>query len=134
MSNEAERQIRVLMADDNRDAVDSMAMVLKMSGYEVSLAYSGKAALEMAQQHRPDVVILDIGMPDMNGHEVAAAIRQQPWGRAMHLIAITGWGEDKDKERTRGAGFDLHLTKPVDIDQLEEQLAGYARSRQPGLG
>ncbi|HEY0747027.1 MAG TPA: ATP-binding protein [Steroidobacteraceae bacterium] len=122
---------KVLMCDDNRDAVDSMAMVLEIAGYEVCVAYSGKRALELAQQHRPEVVILDIGMPDMTGHEVAAAIRQTPWGRAMHLIAITGWGQSDDKEKARGAGFDLHLTKPVDIDRLEELLADYARNREP---
>jgi signal transduction histidine kinase/ActR/RegA family two-component response regulator len=126
----AASQCKVLMADDNRDAVDSMAMVLEIAGYEVCVAYNGKRALELAQQHRPDVVILDIGMPDMTGHEVATAIRQTPWGRAVHLIAITGWGQSDDIEKARDAGFDLHLTKPVDIDRLEDVLKDYVRGRE----
>lgn len=113
---------RILLADDNRDAVDSLAMVLKMSGYEVYPTHSGMEALEVGARVRPEVFILDIGMPEISGYELASRIRQQPWGRDPLLIALTGWGQQEDKERSRGAGFDHHLTKPVDPDQLDSLL------------
>jgi len=109
---------KVLMADDNRDAVESMALLLQMQGHQVSIAYCGLDALTMAAEYRPDVVLLDIGMPDMSGYAVARAIRQAEWGATIQLVAITGWGNAQDKEKARAAGFDRHLTKPVDPDQL----------------
>ncbi|HEY6924815.1 MAG TPA: ATP-binding protein [Steroidobacteraceae bacterium] len=113
---------RILLADDNRDAVDSLAMVLKMAGYEVYATHSGLEALDVGARVRPEVFILDIGMPEISGYEVASRIRRQSWGADALLIALTGWGQREDKERSRAAGFNHHLTKPVDPDQLERLL------------
>ena len=121
---------RIVLADDNRDAVDSLAMVLKMAGYEVCATHSGLEALEAGAHVQPEVFILDIGMPDISGYELASRIREEPWGRDALLIALTGWGQQEDKERSREAGFDHHLTKPVDPDQLERLLREFA-SRIP---
>jgi signal transduction histidine kinase/ActR/RegA family two-component response regulator len=118
---------KVLIADDNRDAADSMALILGLSGYEVYVAHSGREALDLAEQQRPEVVFLDIGMPDLNGYEVAGAIRGQAWGKRMYLLAVTGWGQSEDKERALAAGFDQHLTKPVDLDQVETLLREHLR-------
>jgi signal transduction histidine kinase/CheY-like chemotaxis protein len=124
-------ELKVVVADDNRDAADSMAMILKLSGYEVAVAHSGEEALEIARQTPPEVMILDIGMPGLSGYEVAAAVRREAWGRRILLMAITGWGQSGDKERARAAGFDHHLTKPVDLDQVEQLLQDfYAVSRE----
>jgi signal transduction histidine kinase/CheY-like chemotaxis protein len=117
---------KVLMADDNRDAVDSMALLLQLADYPVMVAYTGNEALAMAKEHRPDVILLDIGMPDMTGYEVARAIRQSDWGRSPYLVAITGWGQTDDKARASAAGFDQHLTKPIDPDKVEQLLRAWA--------
>jgi CheY-like chemotaxis protein len=117
------RTYRILAVDDNRDAADSLAMMLRMMGHEASTAYDGPAAVESAMTLRPDVVLLDIGLPRMNGYEVARHIRQQPWGKAMALIALTGWGQEDDKRRALDAGCDHHLTKPVEASALEKLLA-----------
>jgi two-component system, sensor histidine kinase len=114
--------LRVLVVDDNRDAADSLATLLGMSGNEVSVAHSGEEALRLAQLAQPRAVILDIGMPGMNGYEVARRIRGQDWGRDVLLIAVTGWGQAEDKQRSREAGFDHHLTKPIDISEVERLL------------
>jgi signal transduction histidine kinase/ActR/RegA family two-component response regulator len=119
--------LRILLADDNRDAVDSLALVLKMAGYEVYATRSGLEALAVGARVQPDVFILDIGMPEISGYELASRIREQPWGQTPLLIALTGWGQQEDKDRSRGAGFDHHLTKPVDPDQLERLLREFAR-------
>lgn len=121
--------LKILMADDNRDAVDSLSMVLQLAGYDVLVAYDGKEALMLAERHRPDVVVLDIGMPGMTGYEVARAIRQLDGCKSMYLIAITGWGQADDKERAGAAGFDHHLTKPIDPQRVEELLQRLARDR-----
>jgi signal transduction histidine kinase/ActR/RegA family two-component response regulator len=117
---------RILLADDNRDAVDMLALVLKMAGYEVYATHSGHEALDVGARVRPEVFILDIGMPEISGYELASRIRRQTWGRDALLIALTGWGQREDKERSREAGFDHHLTKPVDPDQLERLLRDIA--------
>jgi PAS domain S-box-containing protein len=114
---------RVLVADDNRDAADALAMLLELSGHEVRVAHGGRAALSLAQTFRPDVAILDIGMPELNGYEVARQLRRAPWGARMCLVALTGWGQDDDRQRAQEAGFNQHLTKPVDTDALEKLLA-----------
>jgi PAS domain S-box-containing protein len=114
----AQRGLRVLVADDNTDAADTMAMVLQIAGHEVRTAHSGRAALNLAATFRPDVGLLDIGMPDMTGYEVAAAIREASWSTGMHLVALTGWGQEEDKRKAAASGFDRHLTKPVDVDVL----------------
>jgi CheY-like chemotaxis protein len=109
---------RILVADDNRDAAESLAMLLAMAGHEVRVAHHGRDALAVAQVFRPDTALLDIGMPEMNGYEVAQALRSEPWAGGIRLIALTGWGQESDRRRALEAGFDHHLIKPVDPDQL----------------
>ena len=116
------RRGRILVADDNRDAAESLALVLRFSGYEVSIAFNGIEALEVASRDRPRAAIIDIGMPGMSGHEVARRMRLEAWGRNAILIALTGWGQDQDKQAAKAAGFDEHLTKPVDPDDVERIL------------
>ena len=122
--------VRILIADDNRDAADTMGMLLELGGHEVIVAHSGNQALELGRQRRPDVVILDIGMPDLNGYDVARTARNEEWGKSAYLIALTGWGQAEDKERARLAGFDRHLTKPVDPDLVEEILKQHMGGKQ----
>jgi len=109
---------RVLIADDNKDAADSLGILLEIDGHEVRVAHGGHAALALAQAFRPDFALLDIGMPDLNGYEVATALRKESWGKKIQLIALTGWGEESDRRQSQAAGFDRHLTKPVDLDEL----------------
>jgi signal transduction histidine kinase len=118
-----DRKRRILAVDDNRDAADSLALILQMMGHEVQTAYDGREGVELAEAFRPDVVLLDIGMPRLNGYEAARHIRQQPWGQGVALIALTGWGQEEDKRRALEAGFDHHLTKPVEAVALEKLLA-----------
>jgi len=110
---------RILVADDNVDSAESVSMLLKLSGHEVHLAHTGADALEAAERVRPDIGIFDIGMPDLSGYEVAERIRHEAWGENITLIAVTGWGQESDKRRALAAGFDHHLTKPVDPEELE---------------
>jgi PAS domain S-box-containing protein len=117
------RRGRVLVVDDNRDAAESLGLVLRFMGYEVSIAYGGAEALEIAARERPRAAIIDIGMPGMSGHEVARRMRLEAWGRKATLVALTGWGQDADKQAARAAGFDDHLTKPVDPDDVEAVLS-----------
>ncbi len=119
---------RVLVVDDNRDSADALGLVLQMEGYEVLVGYSGQEALRLAQQGTPQAIILDIGMPDLNGYEVARRLREQPWGRGAFLVAMTGWGQAEDKERARAAGFDRHLTKPLDPGELQRHLGAFFAS------
>jgi PAS domain S-box-containing protein len=114
---------RILVADDNRDAADSLTMLLRLGGHEVHAVHDGQEAVDAAGWFRPDLALLDIGMPKLNGFEAARRIREQPWGRGMMLVAITGWGQEEDKRRAAEAGFDIHLTKPVDPATLEKVLA-----------
>ena len=118
---------KVLVADDNGDAAQTLALILSMSGYEVHLATSGREALAVASRERPDAMFLDIGMPDMTGYEVAASIRREAWGQHALLVAVTGWGQPNDKEKSKAAGFNHHLTKPVDLDHVEQLLAAFSR-------
>ena len=113
---------KVLVVDDNRDGADMLRMALEMLGHEVTCAYDGKGALEGAAANRPDVVVLDIGLPDMDGYAVARAMRGQPWGKDVLLVAATGWGQQKDRDATAAAGFDIHLVKPIDFAQLDSLL------------
>ena len=122
--------LRVLVVDDNRDAATSLAALLQLMGNEAHTAYDGLAALDSASALRPDVVLLDIGLPGLNGYEVARRIRAEPWGGAMRLFATTGWGQDGDKRMSKEAGFDEHLVKPVDPTALM-RLLGAARSAMP---
>jgi len=115
---------RILIVDDNLDALEATGVVLRMSGHELKLAQDGPRALDIAERFLPEVVLLDIGMPGMDGYEVARKVREAPWGKDMLLIAMTGFGHEKDKEKARKAGFDAHLTKPVDPDELSRILRG----------
>jgi PAS domain S-box-containing protein len=115
---------RILIVDDLRDSADSLARLMRLQGQEVQTAYDGEQAIQAAEAMRPDVVLLDIGMPKVNGYDVCRHIRQQPWGRGTLLIAITGWGQEEDRRRTEAAGFDHHLVKPVDPAALLRVLAG----------
>jgi CheY-like chemotaxis protein len=119
----ARRGHRVLVADDNRDAADSIAILLELSGHEVRVAHDGRTALSLAQVFRPDVSLLDIGMPDLSGYEVAQALRRESWGAKIRLIALTGWGQEDDRRQAQEAGFDHHLTKPIDPETLELVLS-----------
>ncbi|MBY0527310.1 MAG: CHASE3 domain-containing protein [Gemmataceae bacterium] len=114
---------RVLVADDNEDAAASLAMLLKVMGHEPHVVHDGAQAVEAATTFKPDVVLLDIGMPKMNGYEAAQRIRQLPGGKSMTLVALTGWGQDEDRRRSEEAGFDHHMVKPVDPAALENLLA-----------
>jgi signal transduction histidine kinase len=125
---------RILVADDNKDAADSLAMLLEIAGHEVRVVHDGHAALSIAQTFRPDVAILDIGMPQLNGYEVAKALRREPWGTNIYLMALTGWGQEGDRQLAVHAGFDRHLTKPVDPDNLESVLSGVVLNSPGDLG
>ena len=115
---------RILVVDDNEDSAVSLAMMLSMMGNETQTADDGLQALDVAAAFRPDVVLLDIGMPRLNGYDAARRIREQPWGSQMVLVALTGWGQDDDKRKSQEAGFDLHMVKPVNPEDLESLLAG----------
>ena len=115
-------RVRILIVDDNVDAADSLAQFLKLAGYQTRVAYDGRTAVEMAEILEPAVVLLDLGLPHLNGHEVARRLRALPWGRNAVLIALTGWGQEDDVQRSRQAGFDEHLTKPVDPEVLLQHI------------
>lgn len=112
------------MVDDHRDAARVLNVLLSALGHEVRTAESGEQALACAAEFRPEVVLLDIGLPKVDGYEVARRLRARPEGRDMKLVAMTGWGADEDRRRAAEAGFDLHLVKPVDAQALESALAG----------
>ena len=114
---------RILVVDDNRDAVESLSLLLEIDGHTVLAAYDGQEAVASAAAHRPDVVLLDIGLPELNGYEVAQMIRAEPWGAQVLLVALTGWGQDEDRRKSQQAGFDAHLVKPVEYQALAELLA-----------
>lgn len=114
---------RVLIVDDNEDAANSLAMVLQLGGHETASVYTAADALERAAAFKPDVVLLDIGLPGMSGYEVAQRMREMPGLRNIRLVAVTGYGRHDDRLRARDAGFDDHLTKPVEIAVLERALA-----------
>ena len=116
--------LRLLVVDDNQDAANSLAMLLRLQGHEVGVAHDGPAALDMVEVYRPEMVFLDIGMPGMDGYEVARRLRRQPGLESVRLAALTGWGQQEDRRRTAEAGFDHHLVKPVEPAALEGLLAG----------
>ena len=117
---------KILVADDNQDAANTLAMLLRIAGHDVCTAYGGQAALALASTFQPEFALLDIGMPDLNGYEVAKQLRRTSWGKAARLIALTGWGQEDDKRRAHAAGFDHHLTKPLDPHQLDRLLSDSA--------
>ena len=113
---------RILIVDDNYDGADSLAMLLEEVGHETHQAHDGVEALEVAERVRPDAVLLDIGLPKLNGYEVCRRLRERPWGEELMIVALTGWGQDEDRQRSLEAGFDTHLVKPVDHDVLMRLL------------
>jgi CheY-like chemotaxis protein/anti-sigma regulatory factor (Ser/Thr protein kinase) len=119
---------RVLVVDDSVDAAESLAMLLAFDGHEIHKAHDGADAVRTAERLRPDIVLMDIGLPILNGYEACRRIRSQPWGAAITMVAITGWGQEEGHEQSEAAGFDLHLVKPVDHDELLRIVAS-ARSR-----
>jgi PAS domain S-box-containing protein len=120
---------RVLIVDDMTDSADSLAMVLKMMGQDARTAYDGEEAVDLAEKFKPDVVLLDLGMPKMNGYDTCRTIRQKPWSKGMLLIAVSGWGQEGDRRRTREAGFDHHFIKPVDPVELLARVDHLQASR-----
>jgi CheY-like chemotaxis protein len=125
---------RVLVVDDNADGADSLAMLLSLLGHEVTTAYSGREALALAARLQPAVAIVDIGMPDLSGYEVAECLRARPGADGLTLIALTGWGQQEDIERALASGFDRHFRKPVDMAELDACLGDYARRRHAPAG
>jgi CheY-like chemotaxis protein len=121
----AERR-RVLVADDNIDGAESLRLNLEISGHDARAVFDGAAALALADEFRPDVMVLDLGMPKVDGYEVCRRVRNRSWGDAVTIIALTGWGQEQDRRRTLEAGFDHHLVKPVE-PQLLTQLIGKLR-------
>ena len=123
--------LRVLVADDNRDSADACAVVLRLEGHQVRVAYSGSDALTIGAEFRPQMVLLDLGMPSMDGYAAARQIRASDWGSATTLVAVTGHGQAEDVRRTRENGFDHHLVKATDFSLLQRLLEQHADSN-PG--
>ncbi len=117
------QRLRVLVVDDNRDAAASLGMMLSIEGHDTRTAHDGLDAVELAEAFRPDVILLDLGLPKLNGFDTCKRIRQAPWGKSMFIIAVTGWGQEDDRQRCRDAGFDHHLLKPIDPAGITELLA-----------
>jgi len=113
---------RILVVDDNKDSAVSLAMLLEIAGNETFVAHDGVSAVEAVEKHRPEVVLLDIGLPRLSGLEVCRHVREQPWGAGVVVIALTGWGQEEDRRKSLEAGFDGHLVKPVDYEALQQLL------------
>jgi DNA-binding response OmpR family regulator len=112
----------VLLVDDDQDVARSMSRFIRLLGHDIRVAFDGVEAVEMAGEFKPDVVLMDIGLPKVNGYDVAREMRSKPWGEKMMLVAVTGWGRESDRRRSHEAGFDRHLTKPMEPDMLEALL------------
>jgi len=123
----ADAGLKILVVDDNRDAADTCAMLLEASGHHVQTAYTARQALELARTFRPHALLLDIGLPDMDGYQLAQQVRSNPWGRGVVLVAVTGWGQEQDRRRAVAAGFDHHLVKPISAETVETLLHSLAR-------
>ena len=121
---------RILVVDDNQDAAKSLAALLEMTGNETLLAHDGAEAVAKAAAFKPDVVLLDLGLPRMNGYDVCRAIRKQPWGKDVLMVALTGWGQDEDRRKSKEAGFDSHMVKPVDHAALMKVLIANSEGEQ----
>ncbi|HEX4613438.1 MAG TPA: ATP-binding protein, partial [Urbifossiella sp.] len=124
--------LSVLVVDDNRDSADTLAALLALKGHAARTAYDGPGALRALETLRPDLILLDLGLPGMTGYEVARRVRGSPGLRGVAIAALTGWGQEEDRRRTKEAGFDYHLVKPADLDAVDEILAGLGRPRGPG--
>jgi CheY-like chemotaxis protein len=120
----------ILVVDDNKSAADVLGMLIMTLGHEVETVYDGQTAIDVASKSQPDVIFMDIGMPIMDGNETAAHIRQQQWSKNLTLVALTGWGGEEDKRRSKEAGFDHHVVKPVDVEILKDILANCGKSSE----
>jgi CheY-like chemotaxis protein len=120
---------RILVVDDSRDAANSLAHVLRLLGNEVRVAHDGIEAVKAAEECRPEFILMDVGMPRLNGYDAARRIREQPWGASTVIIALTGWGQEGDLVQSKEAGCDGHLVKPVDISDLERLLTEQSEAR-----
>jgi CheY-like chemotaxis protein len=125
-------RLRMLVVDDNRDSVDSLSTLLRLMGNDVHVAFDGVEAVHAAHTYKPDVVLLDVGLPLRSGYDAARLIRGEPWGRTMVLIALTGWGQEQDRKMSREAGFDHHLVKPVDPKALMALVAELFNGQRRG--
>jgi DNA-binding response OmpR family regulator len=110
--------MKILVVDDNVDSAESLALLLSMNGHQTQVAHDGLEALAVAETFRPDVMLLDLGLPKLDGLEVCRQLRRTDWGRAVSIVALTGFGQDSDRLEVERAGFDRHLLKPIDYDQL----------------
>jgi CheY-like chemotaxis protein len=119
-----------LIVDDLKDSADSLAMLLGLLGHEVHTAYDGAEGVAAAERFRPDVVLLDLGMPKLNGYDACRCIREQPWGKDMFLIAVSGWGQESDRRRAEEARFNRHLLKPVDPAELMKVIESLTTAKQ----
>jgi len=122
---------RILVVDDNHDSALSLAMMLSIMGHETRTAHDGESAVATAESFLPEVVLLDIGLPKLNGYEVAQRIRESAWGASMFLIAVTGWGQEEDRQRSSEVGLNVHMVKPVEPAALERLLAELRRTQTP---
>ena len=120
---------RILVVDDSHDSADSLAALLSLTGHEAHTAHDGEHAIAEAARLRPHVILLDIGLPRLNGYDACRRIREQAWGKDMVIIALTGWGQDEDRRLSSQAGFDGHLVKPVDHAALNRLLAAHGSTR-----
>ena len=127
------RRLRILIVDDNHDGADMLALTLNILGHKVSTIYEPLKAVAAADAFRPDVAFLDIGMPALNGYELAALLKREPWASRLLLVALTGWGQDENRQRSAAAGFDEHLVKPIELETIDRicQMALAYASRQP---
>jgi PAS domain S-box-containing protein len=128
MESDLQPQRRILIVDDNRDSADSLAMLMEITGNKTYMAHDGVEAFEAVEKYRPEVVLLDIGLPKLDGYEVCRRVREQPWGKDIVVIALTGWGQEDDRRRSEEAGFNGHLVKPVDYDELLDLLGSLGES------
>ena len=119
----ASQSFRILVVDDNHDSALSLAMILSIMGHDTRTAHDGESAVATAESFLPEVILLDIGLPKLNGYEVAQRIREQEWGKSMFLIAVTGWGQEEDRQRSSEVGLNVHMVKPVEPAALERLLA-----------
>jgi DNA-binding response OmpR family regulator len=124
----AKRGFKILVVDDNEDSALSLAMMLSIMGHDTRTAHDGESAVAAAESFLPEVVLLDIGLPKLNGYEVAQRIREQAWGEKMFLIAVTGWGQEEDRQRSSEVGLNVHMVKPVEAAALEKLLSELARA------
>jgi CheY-like chemotaxis protein len=120
---------RILIVDDNPDSAASLTLLLKMTGNETHTSHDGLEAVAAAERFRPDVVLLDIGLPKLNGYDACRRIREQPWGKSMVLVAVTGWGQEENRRKSQEAGFDHHMVKPVDYGTFMKLLASLSPGR-----